>query len=346
MRENVKREIIVSGYGPGATGSASISLYSMTDKLKLDRQLWSDRITAPSFLCTYQDMCFAIREEDNSGSVLLYQRAGDEYVLKDEYFLEGGALCHIVYQPKNQTLYCSFYLTGHVGAIKVENYHFAKLLSFLRMEPEKAGDLTRAHCCALEPEGNRVLTTNIALDRIYIFEAEDGSLLPNTRCENIQLEKGIGPRHLKFHPIQNYLYVITEYSSEILVFHYLHDDIVPKLTLLQKISALPGGFHESSTGSTIDITEDGRFLYAANRGADTIAVFDIHVDGTLEKMQDISCQGRNPRHIALTKDDAALMIANQDSNEIVILGVDEQDGKLTDVITRIPFISPSYAEEL
>lgn len=346
MKENNKREVIVSGYGPGISNSASIALYAMTEELEMEKELWSDRVVSPTFLCTYQDMCFGIREEDNNGSVLLYQRMEDTFVLKDELYLEGGALCHIVYQPVNQTVYCSFYLTGHVAAIKVEDYHFSKILSFFRIEPDNEEDLTRAHCCALEPEGTRVLTTNIALDRIYIYESDDGSLHPNKDCEYIQLEKGIGPRHIKFHPVQNFLYLITEYSNEILAFQYVFEETEPQLLLLQRISTLPSDFSGVSTGSGIDISKDGRFLYAANRGADSIAVFDIHVDGTLEKIQDISCEGKHPRHIALTKDNTALMIANQYSDEIVFLRVDDTNGKLSGVITRIPFLNPSYAEEL
>jgi 6-phosphogluconolactonase len=291
-------------------------------------------------------MCFTIREEDMNGAVLLYQRIGENYILKDKLELEGGALCHIVYQPKNQTLYCSFYHTGHIAAVKVHHYHFSELLNFFQMAPDGINELTRAHCCVLEPDGTRVFTANIALDRIYIYESEDGELFPNTDCEFVQLEKGIGPRHLKFHPIQKFLYLITEYSNEVLTFQYELIENKPQLILLQRISTLPEHFDGISYGSSIDITEDGKFLYAANRGADTIAVYLINEDGTLQKIQDVSCMGQHPRHIALTNADDCLMIANQNTDEVVFLGIDIQSGKLMHVINRIPFYKPSYIEEI
>ncbi len=346
MKDNKTRELLISGYGPGNLQEASIALYEMTNQLEFNKVLWEDTVTAPSFLCTYHDICFGIREEWGSGAVLCYQRQDEKYILRDVLNLEGGALCHISYQPAGQVLYASFYETGHVAAIKVDNYHFTKVLNFFQIQPEKPGELTRAHCSVLEPDGSRVFITNIALDRIYIYDTVDGALKPNTNCEYVQLDKGIGPRHIKFHPLLNYLYLITEYSNEIYTFLYEKENGNPKLTMLQKISTLPDGFTGESSGSGLDISKDGRFLYAANRGADTIAVYDINTDGTLNKIQDISCGGKCPRHIALTKDDTGLFIANQESNEVVILRVDEYNGMLSDIIARQSFHAPAYIEEL
>lgn len=346
MRECKKREVIISGYGPGNNQQASVAIYTIMDKMESEKEIWSSTVVAPSYLCTYKDMCFAIREEEKSGSVLLYKRMDDKYLLQDELLLEGGALCHIAYQPVNQTLYCSFYETGHVAAVKVANYHFQKILNFFQIKAEDKECLTRVHCCTLEPDGTRVFVSNIALDRIYVYESRDGMLSPSRKCEFIQLEKGIGPRHLKFHPIHKYLYLITEYSSEILTFLYKVEGDVPHLELLQRISTLPKDFTGNSTGSTIDISKDGRFLYAANRGADTIAVFEINPQGLLHKIQDTGCLGKCPRHIALTKDDTGLLIANQDSDQVVLVQVDENSGRLSEVVLKIPFYKPSYVEEI
>lgn len=346
MKEKETREVFVSGYGLTNDKGASIALYAMTNQLEFGMEVWKDTILAPSFLCTYKDQCFAIREEGHSGSVLCYQRIEGKYILRDELILEGGALCHIVYQPITQTLYCSFYETGHVAAVKVEDYHFVKVLNFFQMKAQDGEGLTRAHCCALEPDGTSVLITNIALDRIYIYESNAGVLSPNTFCEFVQLEKGIGPRHIKFHPLQRYLYLITEYSNEVLVFLFDHYKGEPSLKLLQQITTLPPDFTGISNGSSLDISKDGRFLYAANRGADTVAVYEINSAGTLCNIQNTSCGGKCPRHIALTKDDAGLMIANQKSDEVVVLRVNGDNGMLSDVVSRIPFAQPSFMEEI
>lgn len=346
MKDDKTRELLISGYGPGTVQEASIALYEMTSRLEFNKVLWEDTVTAPTFLCTYHDICFGIREEGSSGAVLCYQRQEDKYILKDKLELKGGALCHIVYQPASQVLYASFYETGHVAAIKVENFRFTKVLNFFQIPSDIPGGLTRAHCCALEPDGSRVFTVNIALDRICIYDTEDGALKPNQHLPYVQLEKGKGPRHIKFHPLQNYLYLITEYSNEVFTFLYEKENGQPKFKLLQKISTLPEDFTGTSYGSALDISKDGRFLYAANRGADTIAVYDINPDGTLTKIQDRSCEGNCPRHIALTKDDAGLLIANQNTDEVVILKTDEYNGMLSEILSRKAFHRPAYIEEL
>ena len=345
MKDRV-REIFISGYGPEKGSQPSIALYEITNDLEITKELWKDSIESPSFLCTYHDNCFAIREESDSGTILSYQRIGDSYVLRDELLLTGGALCHLVYQPQNSVLYCSFYETGHIAAIRIENYHFSKVLNFFEIPPIEAGGLSRVHCGALEPDGSGIFFTNIAQDRIYFYETKEGVLITTPFDEMLNLKKGIGPRHIKFHPLLNYLYVITEYSNEIYAFKYEKENGKPKFTHLQNISTLSDNFTGKSTGASLDISKDGRFLYASNRGADTIAVFDISPDGLLTKIQEISCGGKCPRHIALTKDDKGLLIANQESNEVILFSVDESIGKLIKPICRKYFYKPSFVEEL
>lgn len=340
------RKIIVSGYGPEGTHGKTIGLFTLPAGMKFEKMLWSDSVDAPSYLCTYHDMCFGIREASKEASILCYEKTDTGYVLRDELKLEGGGLCHISYQPNFQVLYCSFYGTGHIAAVKVNDYHFGNIISFIKMKPGDDHGFTRAHCSVIEPAGTNVLVSNIALDRIYLFESFDGSLVQNPYDEYVQLPKGIGPRHLKFHPLLNFLYLITEYSNEIYVFRYEKTETSPKLTILQNISTLAEHFQKESYGSSLDITKDGRFLYAANRGANTIAVFDIGINGLLTKIQEISCGGNWPRHIALTKDDAGLMICNQLSDEVVLFRLDEKKGILIDITDRIVFDKPSYIEEL
>lgn len=340
------REIIISGYGPDETNGTSIGLFTLSDRLKFEELLWNDCIDSPSFLCTYHDMCFGIREASKDASIVCYEKTDTGYVLRDEIMLEGGGLCHITYQPKSQVLYCSFYTTGHIAAVKVKDYHFSNIVSFIKLKPEEEKDITRAHCCVLEPSGTSVFVSNIALDRIYIFESLDGTLIPNPYCEFIQLPKGIGPRHLKFHPLLNFLYLITEYSNEIYVFLYEKAENSPKLTVIQNISTLEENYPKESYGSSLDISKDGRFLYAANRGANTITVYEVGASGLLTKIQEVPCGGNWPRHIALTNDDSGLMVCNQYSNEVVIFRLDDKKGILLDITDRKFFYKPSYIEEI
>lgn len=340
-----QREIMISGYGP-VDREPSIALYKMSEDFTTEKILWKEYKKEPSFLCTWEDICFAVREEKDSGSILCYQRTGEEYRLRHELELEGGELCHLRYEPVTGVLYCSFYGTGHVTAVEVSNYHFTQVLNSFKLPANTDNGLTRAHCCELEPGGRVLLAAGISQDKVFVYETCEGRITTDNPIGEIALHKDAGPRHLKFHPLQSYLYVITEYSNEIYGYLYEKKDDKPFFTCIQIISTLPEGFTGESFGSGIAISSDGRFLYAANRGADTIAVFDIDTKGVLKKIQDISCRGNHPRHIALTEDDSCLMIANQRSNRVILYAVDDATGKLGEILEKIEFNNPSYVEEI
>lgn len=339
------REIMITGYGP-VKGEPSMGLYELSEDLTEDNRSFRAYKTNPSFACTFKDMCFTIREEIDSGSVLCYKRSDEGYILQHELQLPGGDLCHILYEPTESVLYCSFYSTGDIAAVKVENYRFTEVLNHIKLPANTETGLSRAHCCEKEPQGTKLLFSAIAQDKIFVYETKEGKILTEDPITYVSLDKGAGPRHLKFHPILNCLYVITEYSNEIYVYLYEEKDGIPFFTPIQKTSTLDETFSGDSFGSSLAISSDGRFLYAANRGADTIRVYDINPDGTLLAKQDLPIKGEVPRHIALTKDDRYLIIANQKSNQVVIYSVEDTTGKLLGVIKRIDFPSPSYVEEV
>jgi 6-phosphogluconolactonase len=87
----------------------------------------------------------------------------------------------------------------------------------------------------------------------------------------------------------------------------------------------------------------GRFLYASNRGANTIAVFAINAtDGSLRLMQQISCGGKTPRYFALDPSNRWLLVANQDSAGIVVLARDPGTGRLTSTSSQYALDFPMF----
>lgn len=344
MKEK-NRQIIVSGYGSKEKNEIGIAEVTLTAGMEQVLTVLEQEAEFPSFLCNYDNMCFAVEESIDCGVLLCFERLNDTFVLRDRLELDGGLLCHLAYNHFEQTLYGAFYETGHVVAVKVEDFLFKELLNCFVLDKVKYDGVSRAHCCLIEPESKRVLITNIATDRIYIFNTVNGKLEDQKLAYYVQLDEGIGPRHLKFHRNLKFLYLITEYSNEVLLFYYNVKSNI--LELKQRASILPDGYHNESYGSSLDISRDGRYLYAANRGANTIAVFSIDDKGFINRIQDADCNGNWPRHIALTRDDRALMIANQLSNQIVIQNVDRRTGKLIDVgNVVVPFFEPSFVEEL
>ncbi|WP_144530081.1 beta-propeller fold lactonase family protein, partial [Peribacillus simplex] len=89
-----------------------------------------------------------------------------------------------------------------------------------------------------------------------------------------QLEDGVGPRHLAFHPGGGYAYVINELNSSVTTLRYSSED--GRLTPLETISTLPSDFEGESSCAEIAVSSDGRTVYGSNRGHDSIVVFTVH----------------------------------------------------------------------
>ena len=154
-------------------------------------------------------------------------------------------------------------------------------------------DAPHAHMILPAPSNNFVLSTDLGQDRIYIyqFNSETGKLSA-AATPFVTLPTGDGPRHFAFHPTANFLYSIQEESSTVTVFRW--NPTTGALTPQQTLSALPAGFAGSSFASEILIAPSGRFLYAANRLHDSIAVFSIAADGAFKHIAQTSTLGDYP----------------------------------------------------
>ena len=102
------------------------------------------------------------------------------------------------------------------------------------------------------------------------------------------------------------------------------------LTELQTISTLPKEFSGESTAAEIQIHPSGKFVYASNRGDDSIAVFTVdHARGTLRFVERVATGGKTPRNFALDPSGSWLLAANQNSGDIVVFRIDQKSGRLT-----------------
>src|SRR6185437_8180012 len=135
-------------------------------------------------------------------------------------------------------------------------------------------DAPHAHMIHPDPKNRFVLQTDLGQDRIYVykFDVNTGKLTP-AETPFVFLPSGDGPRHFVFHPNGHWMYSIQEEASTVDFFLYdFHSGI---LTLQQRISTLPSGYTGTNFSSEIMISPDGKFLYAADRLHNSIAVFSI-----------------------------------------------------------------------
>lgn len=198
-----------------------------------------------------------------------------------------------------------------------------------------------AHMIAADPENRFVLATDLGQDRIYTyrFNPTSGKLTASANAPFVSLPSGDGPRHFVFHPNGHWFYSIQEQSSTIVFFHY--DADAGSLTSQQTISTLPPGFEGTSFASEILMAPDGRFLYAANRLHDSVAVFAIDARGMLTHIGEASTLGDYPRHCCIDPRGNFLYVCNQRSDSITSFSIHRDSGLLTFTGQYTPVGSPA-----
>ena len=184
-----------------------------------------------------------------------------------------------------------------------------------------------AHAIVLDPAERFALAADLGADRVFVyrFDGAAARLEPNDP-ETAALEPGSGPRHLAWHPSGAYLYVINELRSTVTAFRY--DGSRGTLEPFQTITTLPAGFSGRNTAAEVAASPDGRFLYASNRGDDSLALFAIDfASGALAPLGHVPTGGRTPRQFAIDPSGRWLLAANQDSDSIVFFRLDPATGR-------------------
>ncbi|MDO3410797.1 lactonase family protein [Saccharibacillus sp. CPCC 101409] len=234
--------------------------------------------------------------------------------------------CHIQRESSNRFLVVSSYHGGMLGLVSLkENGHVGELLD-VQKHVGADGAASHVHSAFFSPDEKFLLVQDLGLDliRTYSLDAEAGRLVAQG---DTQAAKGAGPRHLAFHPSGKFAFVINELNSTIASYRYNAED--GSLSEVEVVPTLPHDYAGENGCSEIAVSSDGRFVYGANRGHDSIVVYAFDEQSAqLTLVQHVSTEGRHPRHFALTPSGKHLIAANRDTNNIVVFDVDQESGKL------------------
>ncbi len=185
-----------------------------------------------------------------------------------------------------------------------------------------------AHWICPDPANRFILVSDLGLDNLltYRLDHETGKLR-RVAGNGGAVPPGSGPRHAVFRPDGRFVYLVNELDSTIITFEY--DSSEGKLDLLQHLSTLPDWHSGESSIAAVRVAPSGRFVYASNRGHDTIGIFASDpASGRLECVGFQSTQGSTPRDFNIDPTGTFLFAANQNSNTIVAFHIDQQTGKL------------------
>lgn len=242
--------------------------------------------------------------------------------------------CHIVANPDGKYVFVANYTSGSVAAFPVETNGFLGPASSVIQHHGSSVNHERqagphAHCVAVDGANHRVFVCDLGLDKVMIYRLNEanGELAPEGTSP-VALKPGSGPRHIVFSPDGRYAYVLGEMGATLTAFAYNPEH--GALNEIQTISTLPEDFRGKNTSAEVALVPSGKFIYASNRGDDSIAVFAVdEASGRLSFVERQSCHGKTPRCFAIDPTGQFLIAANQNTDNVVVFSVNPQTGKLT-----------------
>ena len=196
---------------------------------------------------------------------------------------------------------------------------------------------------ALVPHGSSNkfgLVADLGMDEVvvYRFDEKTGKLTPNDPPFT-KVTGGMGPRHLVFHPNGKWVYGIAELANEVMAFSW--DGAKGTLTPIRVGKDAGGGFKDPSTAAEIAVHANGKFLYASNRGEDSLVVYAIDATtGELSFKQRVSSRGKVPRYFTFDPSNKWLIVSNQEGANVSVFGVDAKSGELAPAGEPVSLVKP------
>lgn len=347
--------LYVGTYTSGPTKSEGIYVYRFDVKTGgLAPHKVVSGVVEPSFLAISKNRryLYAVNETleyegKSSGAVSSFAidgKTGDLRFINKQSSL-GAAPCHLSVSAKGNFVLVANYLGGNVSV-----YPIAKdgslggsvdLKQHVGKGPKAQQDAPHAHSVILDAANKFAFVNDLGIDQILIygFDKKTGKLTANTAQPSYATRPGAGPRHFKIHPDGRFAFVVNELDMTITSLAL--DANAGKLSEVQTISTVPADFKGENSCADIHVSPNGDFLYASNRGHDSIVSYKIDKrTGRIEMIEHVSTGGKAPRNFAIDPAGSYLLAANQRSDSIVVFDIDGRTGKLKPTGTTVTTPSP------
>lgn len=290
----------------------------------------------PSFLALSADNKYllAVNEvnKDSSGFIESYAIQNDGLQLINRSSSGGANPCFVGINKEGYVLTAN-YTGGNMGLLKLgANGQLSPLLDISQHEGKgttKRQEGPHAHSAWFEKNNeNNIIAIDLGTNELWFsqLDASTNKLIP-TAQKKLAMAEGAGPRHLTFHPTKNFVYVLNELNNTIST---IRKSTADAYELLNTVSILPDGFSAYSKAADIHISNDGKFVYASNRGHDSVAILAVNVkDGSLTLIGHESTKGKNPRNFSISPDGNYIIVANQGSDNLISFKRNTATGLLT-----------------
>ncbi len=293
------------------------------------------RAEEPSYLATDRSgrLLYAVGET-RDGTLAAFRSAADALEPMNVVSSGGADPCHLAVACDGRYLVAANYTSGSIVVRRLRaDGGIGEQTSLVRHKGHGpvAGRQDGPHVHMIAPvpwDDGLLLVTDLGADAVYAYRLDprEGDL---TQAGRTAMPPGSGPRHFAFHPVEQFVYVLCELDRTLVTCAW--DRATGQLTTLARTSVVsrnglcadvgPGGTPRENAASAIRTAPDGRFLYTACRGPDTITVFRLTHATAPERAGTVGSGGACPRDIALAANGRLLLCANQESDAVTVFRI-------------------------
>jgi 6-phosphogluconolactonase len=321
--------------GPGADGIYRARFD--TEEGVLGKAERVAELASPGFLALHPDgdKLYAVADFEGGPGVAGYRIGRDgglELIGRAPTGDGGGA--HVAVHPSGRFLLTAQYGGGSVALFPLDREGRLGEARLSRHEGgsrvfEKRQESPHPHYCGFSPDGRFALVPDLGMDKVVIYKVDaDGLLIePHGLAEAVQ---GGGPRHLKFSADGKFIFLLNELSLSVTTYAWdAEAGTARRLGTAPTLSEQAKAKETFNSAAEIVVHPGGRFVYASNRGNDTVTAYRADPAGTLEVIQVQPVRGAFPRNINLAPGGNWLLAAGADSNTISVHQVNPDTGELT-----------------
>jgi len=299
-------------------------------------------IENPSFLAIHPSapVLYAAARKGDAQVVAAFRIESDSGLLTplNEQPAGGNGPCHVAVTPDGKHAAVANYGDGTVSVYPLEKEGGLGAASAFFQHTGSSADPKRqtaphAHSVNFDETGRYLVVADLGIDKLMVYKREGGTFVPNDPAYG-EVAPGAGPRHFAFHPTRPYAYVVNEMGNTVTAFRW--DEKTGTLADNGSVGTLPEGFEGSNTTADIEVHPSGKFVFASNRGDDSIAAFAVdESNGKLAPLGQTKSGGVRPRNFTQSPNGKYLLAAHQDTHDIFVFAVNPESGELTPTGTKV-----------
>jgi len=334
------------------TGSKGIYVYrfdAATGKAELLNN--TDKADNPSYLAIAPNgkTVYACNEiaSASGGKVSAYRfnRSDGSLRLLNQQATAGDHPAYVAVDKQQKWVVAGNYSGGSITVFPVNKdggiAPFTQLIKHIGSGPDSTRQKSaHVHATVFSPKGDYLLSPDLGIDKVMIYPVKktQANPLDEMKVSFAKTTPGGGPRHLSFHPNGKWAYLMEEMTGSVMAFEFGKG----KLSQFQRIYSHPDTASGPFGSADIHVSPDGKFLYASNRAKENnLAIFRIDErNGKLTTVGYQSTLGEKPRNFTIDPTGNFLLVANQDTDNIVIFKRDKQTGLLTETGEQISVPRP------